>query len=275
MGVRFPEAGTNRAGAAPESARAPPSNPRSMRGSILSLGIIAVSVALGVQPGRGQQATPSEPAREVATGEFTVRYFGVRGWESFEILRAEDGWRVECTLEPPRDDLQPSETTYHLTEGRRFVRAEHRETGPGGVRVTYTLEGGALVARGTDAAGRPLPPRSVAVDEAGIVSGPNYATDFFVLFPFDLDVGESRTVDAAVFGFRSWEPESLRLTTTRKKNRSVPGAGGKRVECIVYRSRLELDGSTTWATSYLDPRTGEVHRLTIDLTIGSAKIVRE
>ena len=246
-----------------------------MRAFIRSSGLLALTLAIAPLPAGTTAGAAAHDAVRALEGSFTVRYFGVRGHESFEILRHENGWTIDCSLEPPSDDLLPSETRYHLDENRRFLRADHTETGQGGVTVTYTIEDGRLIGRGTDDAGNSLPEASARVDEHGIVSGPNYATDFFVLYPLDLQVGETRKIEAAVFGYRSWRPEPLSLTTTRKKDRTIRGAGGRRVQCLVYRSRLVMDGSTTWATSYLDPQTGEVHRLTIDMTIGAAKVLRD
>jgi len=225
---------------------------------------------------RDDLTPPAVEGEAFAEGSFRVKYLGLgAGREAFKITKAEDGWRVSCALEPPKGDLKHSDTVYHLTPERRFVRAEHTEVESGGVTVTYTLEDGQLVARGTHADGSALPEKRVDVDQHAIVSGPNYATDFFVLYPFDLDVGETITVDAAVFGFRSWEPEALRLTVTRNKDRRVRGEGGEWTDTIVYEGRLEMTDKTVRTRSFLDPATGEVQRVAIDMPLGWAKILRD
>ena len=71
---------------------------------------LALTLAIAPLPAGTTAGAAAHDAVRALEGSFTVRYFGVRGHESFEILRHENGWTIDCSLEPPSDDLLPSET---------------------------------------------------------------------------------------------------------------------------------------------------------------------
>lgn len=205
------------------------------------------------------------PGRTLLEGEFKVSYFGSRGGEDFEIAQTDDGFAMRARLRPS-DDTPPSTTTYTLDNDRNFVSAVFERDD--GVRVDYRIENGRLVGDATRD-GRSIGRESAALCDERVVSGPNYSTDFFVLHPRDLEVGEEDNYQAAIFGFPDWRPTPLDLTVKREKDKTIRLEDGRRINARVYRSVLATPDRTIKARSYLDSN-GYVLRLTVDMPIGRA-----
>ena len=181
----------------------------------LSIGILALAALAGTIAG-ADQAGDGDLIQEAG---YEFRYFGQDlGDESFRITRTAGGYRIEATLELGIKGQIPSEGVYELDEHRRLTRATYRELVPGGAHAEYVVENGVLIARGIG--GSAEGEHRIALDPDTIVTGPHYVTDFFVLHPLGLDVGESREQVAYAFGFGGWEPTRVTLKSKRTADSS-------------------------------------------------------
>ncbi len=207
------------------------------------------------------------PSRE---GLYEFSFFGKDlGREDFQIKPEADGYRIDARLELRVDGQVPSEATYFLDDQRRLVRAVYKELVPGGAAAEYRIENGVLIARGLG--GSAQGERRIVLEAGSVVTGPHYVTDFFVLEPLDLKVGEQRTQTAYTFGFAGWEPQRVTLKSKREENRRIRTAEGGRMSATVYRCEIETENKTFRTRSWLD-ENGVSVKITVDAFLGSMSV---
>ena len=213
---------------------------------------------------------PAPVERVVRTAGYDFRYFGKDlGDESFTIARVETGFRIEATLALDIDGQVPSRSTYELDDERRLVRATYHELVPGGAKAEYHVEDGVLIARGLGGSARGE--RRIPLEAGAVVTGPHYVTDFFVLEPLALAVGERHEQVAYTFGFEGWEPSRVTLKSRRDRDKRVKVKGGERVGVTVYRCEIVTSRKTFRTKSYLDDDGVSVN-ISVGAPIGSMNV---
>jgi hypothetical protein len=201
---------------------------------------------------------------------YDFSYFGKDlGDESFTITRTADGYRIEARLALGVDGQVPSESTYELDEERRLRRATYRELVPNGAEAEYEISGGVLVARGLG--GSASGEHRIELEPGAVVTGPHYVTDFFVLHPLALPIGDRHEQAAYTFGFKGWKPTRVTLKSKREGNRTVKDGRGARIGASVYRCEIIGPKQTFKTRSYLDP-DGVSVKIKVSAAIGSMKV---
>ncbi len=231
-----------------------------------SLLTIAAAGALGAlaapEPDRG--AGPIESTG--VSGEYELTYFGKRlGAETFEIRPGDaGGWTVVATLEALGD--QPScRSEYRLDADRRFVSATFEPSAPDQLGATYRVAGTTLIATASDGQ-----TQRITLGPDDLVAGPHYVTDFWVLCPLDLRVGESVSRTVHTFGFKDWRVYPSAVECRREKDRFTTRPNG-RTKVRILRCTIEAGDETFKTGSWIDA-DGVSRRISIAAPIGSANV---
>ncbi len=206
----------------------------------------------------------------VRAGRYTLRYFGRDiGEESFVIERTEDGYEIRASVHPDFGDQVPSESIYRLSPDKQLVSATYQELSEGGARAQYRVEDGVLIADGWQDGQRHQ--QRVQLEPGAIVTGPHYVTDFFVLAPLELDVGDRTAIPCYTFGFSGWQVSSVELDSRREQDKRTKDGTGVPVDATVYRCRIKTSDDTYKTRSWLAD-DGVSVRITIAAPIGSVDI---
>ena len=228
------------------------------------LSLLAVVVAApGVSSGVTSEDEPRELIRE---GRYRMTYFGrTLAEETFRIERTPTGYEIKATFRPNRGDQVPSTSTYVLDRSRRLVSATWKPL-EGGVSASYRVEGNVVIAEASNGE-----TQRVTLGPGQSVTGPHYVTDFFVLKPLGLDVGETHDKVCFAFGFKDWRLHRCELDIERVENRRIDAPEGGRTSTVVYRCEIRTSGDTYRTRSYLDDR-GVSLKIKVGAPLGEATV---
>ncbi len=216
-------------------------------------------------------STPTVNPELVRAADYEFRYLGRDlGDETFSVIRTGEGYVINAELALSVGDQKPSRSQYVLDQNRRLVSATYEELVQGGARAEYRIEAGVLIARRLDAAG--ASEIRIELEEGAIVTGPHYVTDFFVLKPLGLDVGDRHEQVAYAFGFDGWAPSRVGLKSKRERNKRVADLDGAKVDTMVYSCVIDTGRKKYRTRSYLDA-DGISVRISVRAPIGSMKVI--
>ncbi|MEC9373084.1 MAG: hypothetical protein VYC34_04535, partial [Planctomycetota bacterium] len=162
------------------------------------------------------------------------------------------------------------ESTYTLDENRSIRSATYRQLNGDAVEAEYTVRDGAIeaIARRD---GQIIGEQTVSIDGPVTLTGPHYVTDFFVLHPRDLDVGERQTFTAHAFGFADWRLVEVTIECRRERDRTIRNEHGDKVSTRVYRCEIKTESMSFKTRSWLDDQ-GIPLKITIDKFPGDVQI---
>jgi len=233
---------------------------------------LATSDAINERVGGG--ASSSATTAVMRTGTFKLDYLGFDvGEERFTIERIEGGgYRIHAKLTWQRGDQPDSEGVYELDGDRRLISAVYRDL-DAGTESLYEIDGGTIEVT-TTRDGREIGSQTYELEEGGVLAGPHYVTDFYVLAPVDVEAGERIDRPAAAFGFSGWRVVGCDLRTKGERPKWTSGQNGERFKATMYRCRIKTENQTFWTRSWLDDE-GVPNRITIERTIGFVDVQLE
>jgi hypothetical protein len=211
------------------------------------------------------------PGKVLYRGRYVMKFQDFdAGAEDFLITETEDGYSVQAHAQPQGGPQPPALVTLHADKNRNLARAEYRILAESGTIVTYTIDADAVEAVATSKNGDKETQRFELTDGA-VVSSPVSAGDIFLVANWDLEVGESRDISFAGFGFQGWRVVQTPTTLTRLPDEAFTMPSGEDITAKVHEMSFKTEMGEMTSRSWAHP-SGLTVRTVMKMPFGEIRI---